>query len=740
MFAVFTRFQGTARKVTYWLCMTGLLPILMYGQDDSTVLKGTVTDSFGKRTVQLQQFTITGSKKPIELKGGKLTYNVEQSAAAAGVSAFDLLKRMPGVSVDANENIQLNGSQGVNVLMDGKMTWMSAQQLNNMLKSMPSDNISRIEIMTTPPAQYDAAGTAGIINIITRKSDKQGYAANISFGAGMGKYFLHTENITGNVKTSRFNIFGTLGISGRNSFRDKFNNNRIVANDTATFYERHYGEPHYSTLYTYKTGIDLYLSKRNQLGFVYTGSLDDWKKDAHGETFLKDNNGSILSTIKNRSVAVEPYYNNAFNLNYRVALDTAGSAWTIDADYLSYHNLSDGFLSNQSYDKNAIPDDVYQELKFHQPSYIKIHSLKTDLNLAEGAYQIKGGLKYSSVTITNNFNYDSLINDTYVYSPSLSDHFVYKEKIAAAYLSAARQWGATGIDAGLRVEHTDMDGNSIATGVDNKRSYTNLFPTVSLDHSWDKKNKLALSVSRRINRPSYGLLNPVRYFSDKYSYFSGTPDLRPELAWITSLSYSLSNTYFFTLSYQRLNDFIGQSIREDAITYALISQNINFSHKDQYELLMVAPYTVASYWTINLTAAGTYTTYPVAQRNGSRQTGLWTGDFIVNQLFKLPGNSTLEWVAHYTSPELNGIYKTRYYFQLDGGFKKSFLHGKLDARLAISDLFHTSRYWGYSLSDLVQYSYKYIPDSRRVNLSFVYHLGGKLTGGHAHRLEEQERL
>lgn len=698
------------------------------------------TGVLSRQLRQLQEVQVTSPvPKVMTLSNGKLVYHVDQSPAAAGSAALDLLQRMPGVGLGQNENITLNGSANVNVMIDGKMTYLSAQQLSNMLRSMPAENISRIEVINVPSAEFDAAGNAGIIQIITRKSNKHGYAANISAAMGGGHFFQHSENITGNIRTDKFNIFGTLGFNQRHSFRKRLSSNTVSNKDTSTIYQTVSNDPYYSYFYTYKGGIDLYLGKKHQLGFVYTGSLDDWAWDGNGQTKLLSPSGAVKSVIQNHTLAIEPYYRNAFNLNYRFQPDTTGKVLTADIDYIAYRNHSDGFFSNLTSDQDGDPGEPYQELKFHQPSYIDIRSIKTDLDLPLRSYRLKAGLKYASVTIDNNFRYDSLINNTYVYAPTLSDNFIYKEQIAAAYLSAAKQWAGMDIGIGLRLEHTYSNGHAVISGAQTTRRYTNLFPSVSVDRQLGEHAKLGFSISRRINRPSYTDLNPVRYFRDKYAYYTGNPWLKPEMAWIFSLSLSLLDKYIATTTYNRLDNFIDQTAMLDS-SGVLITQRANFTRKNRYSLLLSAPVRITPHWDLHMTADLSYTTYPIPQLQELSTVRQWTADLMANQTFSLSGNSALEIMTHYTSPRLGGIYRNRYFFSVDGGYKQTFLRKKLDMRIVFTDLFHTTRYWAYSISNTLQYSYEYIPDSRRLNLTLIWHIGGTLAEHKARQIEEQQRL
>eukprot|EP01133_Synstelium_polycarpum_P011087 gene11087-12918_t len=695
-----------------------------FAQKDSTLLRKDTTAK------QLELVTISSSRKNVEMKNGKLVYNVEKSAAAAGSTAFDLLRRTPGVKVDQDENLLLKGSAAANVMIDGKMNYLSAQQLASLLKGMTSDQISRIEMITAPSAQYDASGNSGIINIVTRKSSKPGYALNLSSGITLGHYVLNNQNITGNVRVKRFNFFGNLGHSYLRSYREE-NSRQVLDTKTGTaqMVDRIGFNPFRSQYYSYRLGTDVYLNKKQQIGFVYTGTKDDWIKDAVYTTYTRNKNEELLSARDSRVYSKEPYYNNAYNLNYKYSIDSIGKMLTADADYISYRNNSDGHLGSGT-----------SLLNYHQPSFIDIRSLKTDLVWPIGKWNFKTGLKYSSVNIDNNFSYDSLQNNTLVQVPSLSDHFIYKEQIAAVYFSAAKQWENTTLDAGLRLEHTRSEGNAVNTASLNKRLYTDLFPSLSLTQQLGTNHKLDFSLSRRINRPGYRDLNPARYFIDQSSYYQGNPGLVAEKAWVVSGAYTLMDKYIASLSFNRADQFISSSINSDPVTGTLIQSVANFSHKDRFEAQVIVPIEISTFWSISTSATLSYTRYPLAQLQGFKNVDKMAIDLYAGQTFRLPGKTSLELLTRYTSADLNGVYMARYYFSMDGGIKKTLLKDKLDVKFAFADLFHTNRYWGYSLSNTANFSYKNIPDSRRFSFGLSYRLGGKLSGNKPRQTDEQKRL
>lgn len=721
-------------SIVYHLKITaiGCQPYAQDVRSGSDVLKITLQP----QVTNLNEVVVSSPPSTISVHQGKLTYNVEQSATAAGSNVLELLRRTPGVNVDQDGNINLKGSPAVNVMLDGRMTYLSGQQLSRLLEGMNAGTVSKIEVMTTPSAQFDAAGNAGIINILSRRTNKAGYALNISSGMTVGRYLLHAESLNGNIRTGKVNFFGSLGYNHRRRFMQE-NSTQISGGSTLL---RDGINPNQSRFYSYKGGIDINLSSRQQLGFSYTGTTDDWSKDAAGTLTIFNNANQVTSRVLSHDYAKEPFYNNIFNLNYLLKLDTLGKVLSADADYIGYRNFSDGYLNSNSYDPQGNLIGGFQQLNFHQPSIIHIRSFKADLTLPFKTWKYKAGLKYAAVETDNKFRYDSLANGVSTYAPSLSDHFQYHERIAAAYGSVSRKWAGTDLEAGLRAEHTSLDANAIAAGQRNTANYLSWFPSLGITQKLAQDQQLDLSVSRRINRPNYTDLNPVRYYIDKYALYQGNPQLVAETSWLSQLSYTLKDRYIASISYNHSDHFIGRTATVDPVSQFLTLSTGNFPHRDRLELQLIVPVTLAAFWDVQTTTTFSHTAYPVAQLAGPLTVTKDAVDLFVNQTFRLPAKITFELQTRYTSPDLNGTYMSRYYFTMDGGFKKSFLNKKLDARLAFTDLFHTGWYWGYSLSDTLPYSYKNTPDSRRLSFSLVYHLGGKLTPGKTHRTEEQDRL
>lgn len=689
----------------------------------------------------LKDVKVIASTNTIQAKEGKLIYNIDKSITAAGSTAFELVQKTPGVKVDADENLSLKGSTQINIMVDGKMTYLSSQQLTTYLKSLPAENLTRIEIITAPSSEFDAAGNAGIINIVTKKMNREGYALNVSAGFGAGKFVQHNEGFVGNIRTSKLNFFGSYNHSFNHSYLDRTSFRTISTNGKLISYDRLSFDPSYANYNNYKAGVDFYLNKKTEMGFVYTGASNRWERNSAGPTYLRNASGKVDSVVQNKNITIEPAHDNAYNFNFKTSLDTLGKQITFDGDYASYNRNSTGSLGNGLYTINGAALQPYQLLAFQQPGKITIRSIKADVALPFKKLTWKGGVKYASVRSDNNFVYDSLINGVFVYSKTLSNHFIYDEKIYAAYISFNKPLHKTlTMDAGVRVERTKSNGNSITSAIETKRVYTNPFPYLSFTKKLSGNNSLNVSLTRRINRPVYANLNPFRYFFDKYSYVEGNPYLQPELSWNMSAAYTFKQNYIITANYSRTSNAMLGFALQDSATGVLRISTFNFSHKNAADILFVIPVKPTSFWSIQNTVDVSYLHYLYTAGKEIFAPKRVSVDVEMVHSFTLPKAFRAELTVHYTSPSLSGVYVLQPYFQTDAGVKKIFFKSKLSAGIVLNDVFKTDRYWGYSIYKATNVRYDHCIDSRRIKLSLSYHFGGKLSAGKERRLDEQERL
>ncbi|MFT3948194.1 MAG: outer membrane beta-barrel family protein [Agriterribacter sp.] len=685
----------------------------------------------------LKEVVVKKNKQTVEIDKGKIVFNRQNMATTAGLTTFDALKKLPGVTIDQEENILLRGSFGVNVLIDGKMTYLSGKQLSNFLKGISAEDINKIELNLTPSAEYDAAGNTGIINIVPKKNLKKGYAVDIRSGISKGKYWMANENISASHRSKTTSVYGSFDFKMPQYSWNSNSGNTIHKNTGLVTLKRESvssGKPLY---YSWRVGGEWQLLPKHTLSVDYNGYFDDWKAYNYSTVKSAEGSGSLLSTTRSSNTIIEPYHYDALNLNYRFDIDSTGKKITAETHYTSYRNYSDGVLTTDEYnaDESFTGSNL---LRSHQPGFIKIKSAKADAELPFKKITIKTGLKYAEVNNDNQYRFDSLKNGIYTEVDSMSNHFKYKEGIAAAYISAAEKFNRTSISAGLRWEYTTADGYTVKQDVSNHRKYGKLFPSLSIEQELSERDKMTLSVSRRINRPAYSQLNPVRWYTDRYFYYAGNPNLAPETAWIFSTAYTLQRKYVFTITYNNSNNYINRKLTIDGS--AVKTQAYNLGVMQRLDMMASLPLQLTPFWEMQLMPVVSYMAYPVSQLAGDKTLSKWFATLSAQQQFKLPAGIKMDISTECSSAALRGVYITRSYFYTDIGFRKSFFTGKLDAQLSFSDIFNTNVYRGTSQSDISNYYYRDKPDTRRIGFTVHYHFGSDLVKGNGKKTEEQERL
>lgn len=690
-------------------------------------------------SLQLDEVVVTAKTPAMEMANGKLVLHLEKSALTGGQNALDLLKKLPGINVDQNEDILFKGSAGINVMINGKMTYLSGNQLSNYLKGWNAEDIASVELIANPSSDFDAAGNSGIINIITKKKKKPGYALDLRSVISKAKYWMVNENISASLTSSKLSLYTSLDYNTPHSFYQNQSGNTLLKGTDQLMLSRS-NEYHYKIkYYTWRFGADWQWHPKQKIGINYHGYFDDFRSNNYSTINTLRSTGDIQSYIKSDNILKEPYHYDALNLNYQFDIDSTGKKITADAHYTIYRNYSDGLLSSRYFDTadNLIGDN---KLISHQPGSVKIRSMKTDIEWPLKEISLKGGVKYAQVDNDNNYRFDSIVGGVQTAIPEMTNHFMYKEQIFATYVTAGKQYQRTRLNAGLRFEHTQARGYTAVEDVANYWKYSQLFPSFSIEQRLNNQQALNISVSRRINRPAYTHLNPVRWYTDQYFYFAGNPKLLPELAWIYTVQYSISKKYIFAVNYNSSQHFINRRLEIDNNGVTIRSQSANFSNRQRLDLSIVLPVTIFSIWDVQLLSNTYYTTYPIAMRNNERRLSQWSQTLTLLQEITLPKAYKVDIGAYYYSTDLRGIYVTRPNYYIDIGGRKSFYNNRLHIKLTVGDIFNTNRYIATSQTDVTDYHYNDKPDSRRFSLSVAYQLGGSLFKANSDKTEEQQRL
>ncbi|MEP6682594.1 MAG: TonB-dependent receptor [Parafilimonas sp.] len=673
---------------------------------------------------KLNDVIVTSKKQYIEQKIDKTVINVDASPTNTGLSAYEVLEKTPGVTIDKDGNISLKGKQGVVVMIDDKPTYLSAADLANFLKNMPSTSLEQIELMTQPSAKYDAAGNSGIINFKTKKSKIKGFNTNITIGGGEGRYPKANESININYRTGKVNLFANYSYSygkrfhtldlNRN-FRDssgKLDSKFIQQSDMISQYHSHY----------FKTGLDFYASKKTTIGFSVNGDFNPGNSSNNNTTDIYDADNNLESETLTNSISKDKWTNYGANINLTTDFDTAGRELSANLDYIHYNSLSDQMFVNSFFDDNENKINNDEILRGYLPSTINIYSGKIDYThpLKHNA-KIEAGVKASYVETDNNANYDSLLNEKWIVDSGRTNHFLYKENINAAYVNLSKQlskkWSA---QAGLRLENTISNGEQLTTGETFKRNYTQLFPTAYVSYAMNDKNQFSLNYGRRIQRPDYGDLNPFYYFLDKYTYEVGNPYLKPQFSHNIELSHSYKNMITTTLSYATISDMINEQLEQIDSIHTTYVTKANLASQHSLTLSISAGVPITKWWRSNIYVQGAYNSFKGFINMGVIKVGGPSFNANIQNQFTLPKGWSMELSGYYNGKAVYGTIVGLPQGSADFAVAKNILKKKGTIKVNFRDFLGLQQWSGYSRYQNIDVTIHNHWESRVVNVSFTY--------------------
>ncbi|ASZ14121.1 TonB-dependent receptor [Chitinophaga pendula] len=681
----------------------------------------------------LQAVNVTAQKPFIERSEGKTILNVESSVAAAGNTALDLLRRAPGVSIDKDENIVLKGKQGVTVMLDGKLTYLTNEALTDLLKNMPAETISQIEIITSPSAKYDAAGTSGIINIKTKKGQLTGINGSVNLAGGGGRYLFY--NVGGNInwRTKKFNLFANVNYGDRQGYNTRGLDRKTGGDVPLQFRQDVFQTNDFMNRY-YKAGIDYNLTEKQSIGVMVNGYNNAFWRQAPSATQIGRQGTNVIDSILYTGIGINNRFNSfSANLNYKWKIDTSGSEFTIDADYARFDAKINNVLGD-SVLINSTKEVTNKTGILTRPSNLTtIKSIKADLVRKVGAKsKIEAGFKASFASTENFMRYDSLQKGAYIPVPSQYDQFIYDEDILAGYLIYKHSFKKTDIVVGLRLEQTNAEGNSISMKNKWKRSYLDYFPNASIDHKINDKNKLMLSYNKRINRPNYGQLNEFIYFLDKYTYFRGNSALTPEYTHNVELGYTFKDKYIATLGYSRTNDLFDEWLLVDEKTKVTTSTSRNLGTQETYSLNLTLPFDPVKWWNSSNNVGGYYNYYNINDPIKPFTRSAVAYSFNSTNTFTLPKDYKLELSGWYESPNVYSIWRAKAMWSANIGVQKTVLQKKGTIKVNLNDIFASNRFRATAEYNDVYLRVNNRWQNRTLNVSFTYRFGNN-------KIETKER-
>lgn len=675
--------------------------------------------------VNLQEITVKAQKPFIELQNDKLIVNVEGSSVSAGNSALELLGKAPGVIVDRNnETLSLKGKQGVLVMIDGKQSYLSTQEVIRLLQSMPANNIEKIEIIHNPSAKYDAAGNAGIINIKLKKDKNLGLNGSLTLGGGYGRYPKANSGVQFNYRRKQFNLFGNYSYYYGQRFNDMDIYREIPFEGAFSIFDQTNDRVNWVNSHNFKTGLDWFVGDRTTVGVLVSGNSGSWEEESDIATLITGVNPAPYSRVSAQTDTRDDWDNFTYNVNVRHELSDKGAELTFDADYSTFANPMTQNSDNRFLNANGQEVETPNLLRGNTNSDVTIQAFKLDYTqpLSDNL-KLEAGLKSSFVETDNNIRFLTNEEEAFVVDSNLTNQFLYEETIHAGYVNASQQFKGFSLQAGLRAEYTISDGNSVTLDQRVKRDYLNWFPSISLSHTIAEKHSLSYSYSRRIDRPSYQNLNPFTFFLDQFTFGRGNPFLTPQYTNSFSVNYGFQQRFTVNVSYSKTNDAISEVLEQDDEARTTFQTQANLAEFDNFSVNLSAPVKVTDWWTARVNFGLFMNHFRSPYLGGEIDNQQFSYNAYVAQNFSLPGGFRAELSGFYNSANVFGMFEAQPQYAIDAGLYKSLWDGKANVKLNVSDIFFTNQFRVDIRQDNINANVHGRFESRRANLTFTYKFG-----------------
>ncbi|TND10194.1 MAG: TonB-dependent receptor plug [Bacteroidetes bacterium] len=667
---------------------------------------------------------VKADKPFIERQVDRTVVNVENSIIHVNSSVIEVLEKLPGVMVSQEGIISLKGKQGVIVTIDNKPTGLSGQDLANMLRGLSSSNIQKIEIITNPPARYDAAGSAGIINIVMKKNRKEGFSGSVSAGYGQGRYEKYNSGVNLAFRRNKSNYYLSYSFSHRKGFNNLVLTRNFFNGDTlnTVFETDDYILFPFNT-HTPRMGADFDLSSRTSLSLLATGVVNHFNPTANNHTDILNGQDELVSSYDFINHSQDKWYNYAGNTQIRHRFDTTGQELTADLDYARYWNNTDQQFTTTQYD-SAGNYAGQSTLVGDQDGALVIYSAKTDYTkpLKNNA-RFDAGLKSSYVEADNNVLFYNKQNELLVLDSTISNHFLYSENINAAYINYRKEFKKLTMQLGLRGEQTVAKGEQQITGQKFRRDYLQPFPSVFFDYKLSEKHGLNLSLSRRIDRPAYQQMNPFRRLIDATTYAEGNPYLLPQLTYNAELTYTFKESFFATLGYSFTTDNITEALIQDNISRLTVQTTVNLARFHYYSLNLNYSKKLTEWWTTNTSLLSYYGIYTGTINQFTINQGIPSFYLNTNNSFPLTKTISMELGFMYSHRMLYGVTTLLPNYNLTAGVQFSLFKKRGSLTINGNDLLWKAYPSGVTHFGNVDEYWTAIRDTRQVNINFSYRFG-----------------
>ncbi len=671
------------------------------------------------------------AKKPLlEQQSDRLIVNVEDNITGMNENLMDVMKKVPGIIV-AGDKISLAGSSNVTILINGKTT--KYMDVEDLLKDMPGDNIKKVEIIHQPGAEFDAAGTGAIINIILKKNSLFGTSGKVKFGVGKAKRWKYNTGL------SLSHYEGSLNINGGFGYRDGIYSeailvDRFVDGDQYTqASESRYGNKSYRA----NLSMDWDITDKQRIGFQsrYVNYNSDNKTDNTTDILFES---TKLQNLKIKTDNVEQAYWRLGSINpyYTFEIDTFGQKLELDLNYIQFGSNGENILTQKELNTNT----VLPKLRYDKPGLTKITVGKLDYSYPVSKdLKLQIGGKYSLADLDNELLSKYTVNDNWETNNEQSNHFLFKETIKAAYSKVTfnnSTWSAT---LGLRYEDSNSDGMSVGVDTTLNRRIKKFFPSASIGREIVKGLMGTFSYSYRLDRPRYSTLNPFRYSLDSYTSQRGNPKLKAEFTHSMKFSLAYQKQPFFNVEYKISHDPMVEVIEQNDDTGEAFKSTVNLKNKNNLNISLFFPLSfipkVSGYGGV----IANHVKYDSPYLNQVFDASKWDFTSFLQMNLTLPYELETELSGWYTTGGLQGLIDSDWMYGVSFGISRKFLNKKAKLSFGVDNVINRF-YTGIVDYSNIDLTLKSEWDAPVANLQFSYKFGNQHIKSKKHTSGASEEL
>ncbi|HPT08744.1 outer membrane beta-barrel family protein [Cloacibacterium caeni] len=689
-----------------------LISNISYAQSDSIKIDSII------KTIELKGVTVTAKKKLFERKIDRLVFNVENNISATGLDAYELLKITPNLRVN-NDVITIPGKNKLAIMINDRLVQLSNEELINYLKTISSNDIKKIEVITTPPSKYDAEGNSGLINIVLKKITTDNWKATLRSSFGAATYTSYNNGVNFSFKKNKILLQSDINYNNGSWLKTKTNTYNYI---DRKWIDNSETKENYNTISS-RLNFEYNISKKITTGIQYFLNKSDLNViDDNVSSINYDNINNQNFNIITEGETKPKNISHSINLYSVYQIDSLGKKLSFDVDYFNFNNeIRRNFTTNQILQNS---NSLYSAIN-NGSQKVNNFSIKTDAEIPLKFVNLSFGGKISYIKTTNDVKLYNTTTGIPVFDPNQSDEFEYNENIQALYFSINKKINKWETQLGIRYENTKTEGNSISLNQINSNNYSKFFPTAYISYVPNDDYTFSLNYSKRLSRPPYGRLNPFKWYNSELSYRQGNPFLQPSFTDNVEFNFNYKNNWNSTLYY---------SSTKDGYEYiTILNNNTNFQETKPFNYYNTNSIGFSQSFNINvfkkLSIYNSLSIYYSDSKSSLQITNQrlfgWGGDFSINCDYFINNSKTIIFNTRFSNI-FKGVWdldRNNSYNQLDASLKFLFFDKNLQITLAGTDLFHSYQQEFISYTNDIQINYKSYLDKRAFRISLIYNFG-----------------